>query len=75
LAGAIEVLVMNIRLRQAGRPRAIPEALESVVMELYEAGCVYRAIARILEKEHEITITKSGRENIITRQAELHHME
>lgn len=38
--------------RRAGRPRAIPDALEPVVMELHREGYGYRAIARILREEH-----------------------
>jgi hypothetical protein len=34
--------------RRPGRPRAIPRELESVVVDLYEKGYGYRAIARIL---------------------------
>ena len=39
---------MPIKIRKAGRPRAIPEEMESVVVELYDRGYGYRAIARIL---------------------------
>ena len=37
-----------IRDRKPGRPRAIPEDTEPVVVNLYERGYGYRAIARIL---------------------------
>ena len=37
-----------IRERKPGRPRAVPEAFESVVVDFYEQGYGYRAIARIL---------------------------
>jgi len=39
---------MPVKLRKAGRPRAIPEDMESVVVKLYDRGYGYRAIARIL---------------------------
>ena len=39
---------MHIKVRKAGRPRAIPEHLEPVVVELYCRGYGYRAIANIL---------------------------
>lgn len=42
------------KARKPGRPRAIPEDLESVVVELYRQGHGYRAIARILRNEYEI---------------------
>lgn len=37
-----------MRARKPGRPRAIPEELEPVIVELYRQGNGYRAIARIL---------------------------
>jgi len=37
-----------LRAKKAGRPRAIPEEMESVVAELYERNYGYRTIARIL---------------------------
>lgn len=46
------VMETDIRSRRAGRPRAIPDALEPVVVELHCAGYGYRAIARILREEH-----------------------
>jgi hypothetical protein len=39
---------MPIKVRKAGRPRAIPESVEPVVAALYDRGYGYRAIARIL---------------------------
>ena len=48
------VEVMPVKTRKPGRPRAIPEALESVVIKLYLQGYGYRAIARILRNEYEI---------------------
>lgn len=42
------------KARKPGRPRAIPEDLESVVVELYRQGHGYRAIARILRNEYGI---------------------
>ena len=40
--------VQVIRARKAGRPRAIPKNVEPVVIDLWEHGYGYRAIARIL---------------------------
>ena len=37
-----------IKERKPGRPRAVPEDFERVVVGLYEQGYGYRAIARIL---------------------------
>jgi len=37
-----------------GRPRAIPQELESFVIELHGLGYGYRAIARTLRNEHHI---------------------
>jgi len=42
------VAEMPIKARKAGRPRAIPEEVEPVVVELYDRGYGYRAIAREL---------------------------
>jgi len=39
------------RVRKAGRPRAIPDDLEPVVIKLYREGYGYRAIARIMRDE------------------------
>ncbi len=39
------------KLRKPGRPRAIPEEVEPVVVELYKQGYGYRAIARILRSQ------------------------
>jgi len=44
----VMVKEMPIKLRKAGRPRAIPEDMEPVVVELYGKGYGYRAIARVL---------------------------
>jgi transposase len=40
------------RARKPGRPKAIPLEMEGVVVELYRQGYGYRAITRILKKEH-----------------------
>ena len=37
-------------LRKPGRPRAIPKEYESVVLEMYDQGDGYRAIARRLRQ-------------------------
>jgi transposase len=42
-------------LRKPGRPRAIPEKMESLVAELYRRGCGYRAISRLLRNEHGVS--------------------
>jgi hypothetical protein len=42
----------EIKRRRAGRPKAIPEPLEAVVLGLYAQGYGYRAIARILKEDH-----------------------
>jgi hypothetical protein len=39
---------MPIKVRKAGRPRAIPKEVEPVVAMLYDRGYGYRAIARML---------------------------
>ena len=38
--------------RKPGRPRAIPKEYEALVVELYDQGYGYRAIARILREEY-----------------------
>lgn len=40
--------VQVTKVRKAGRPRAIPEHIEPMVVDLWERGYGYRAIARIL---------------------------
>ena len=40
------------KARKPGRPRAIPEEMWPVLVELYRQEYGYRAIARILRKEH-----------------------
>jgi len=45
--GAIEK-----KARKPGRPRAIPEDMEPVLVELYGQGYGYRAISRMLRNEH-----------------------
>ena len=40
------------KARKPGRPRAIPEEMESAVSELYRQGNGYRAIVRILREEY-----------------------
>ena len=49
------VKTMIIEGRKPGRPRAIPKDIEPVVVDLYERGYGYRAIAGILNsQEHGI---------------------
>ena len=42
------VIPVPKRARKPGRPRAIPQEMEPVVVDLYEQNYGYRAIARIL---------------------------
>ena len=42
------VKAMPVKTREPGRPKAITEDLEPVVIELWERGYGYRAIARLL---------------------------
>jgi len=42
------VKAMPLKARRPGRPRAIPKDIEPVVLDLWERGYGYRAIARIL---------------------------
>jgi hypothetical protein len=42
------VINMPVKTRKVGRPRAIPEDALPVVVELYDRGYGYRAIAAIL---------------------------
>ena len=41
-------------VRRPGRPKAIPQELESIVLELYRLGYGYRAIARILRTDYHL---------------------
>ena len=45
------VKLVIIKHRKPGRPRAIPEDIEPVVVDLYERGYGYRAIACILNSQ------------------------
>lgn len=40
--------------RKAGRPRAVPAEMESALVELYDRGYGYRAIARMLNTEYGV---------------------
>jgi hypothetical protein len=40
------------KARKPGRPRAIPEDIEPIIVDLYNQGYGYRAIARILRREY-----------------------
>lgn len=42
------VKAVPVKARRPGRPRAIPKDIEPVVLDLWESGYGYRAIARIL---------------------------
>ena len=42
------VKAIPVKARRPGRPRAIPKDIECVVVDLYERGYGYRAIAKIL---------------------------
>ena len=55
------------KARKPGRPRAIPEDLESVVVELYRQGHGYRAIARILRNEYGINPHFSSVRKVLLR--------
>lgn len=57
----------DIRSRRAGRPRAIPDALEPVVVELHGAGYGYRAIARILREEHGANTSFTSVRRVLVR--------
>ena len=52
--GQVTQVKASEKVRQPGRPRAIPPELEPVVIELYSLGYGYRAIARTLRKEYYI---------------------
>ena len=46
------VMLGEQHLRKPGRPKAIPKEYKPIVVEMYDQGYGYRAIARILRKEH-----------------------
>ena len=50
LGGEVMEMVTGVpvKVRKSGRPRAIPENIEPVVVQLWERGYGYRAIARML---------------------------
>ena len=55
----------------AGRPRVIPEELCPVLIDLYRAGNGYRAIARVLEMEHSLSIDYSTVRRALLRLGEI----
>lgn len=58
---------IKVQERRAGRPLAIPKDLEAMVLELYQAGYGYRAIARILRKEHGINPSFTSVKRVLVR--------
>ncbi len=61
----VTVIPVEKHLRKPGRPRAIPEKYEPLVVELYDQGYGYRAIARILREKYGLDasgILKGARE-------------
>jgi transposase len=59
------------KARKPGRPRAIPVEMERVVVELYREGYGYRAIARILRKEHGLNPHYSSVRKTLVRLGEV----
>ncbi len=47
---------MPVKVRKAGRPRAIPVEMESIVTELYELGNGYRAIANHMDSSYGVNV-------------------
>ena len=47
----VTVKAMTTKERKPGRPRAVPEDFESVVINFYKQGYGYRAIARMLNSQ------------------------
>lgn len=58
------------RARNPGRPRVVPEELESVVIDLYRQGYGYRSIARILRNECGINPHFSSVRKVLIRLGE-----
>ncbi len=59
------------KAKKQGRPRVIPEDLEPVVVELYQQGYGYRAIACILRNEYSIDPHFSSIRKTLTRLGEV----
>lgn len=54
-AGTAQCAKVLEKVRQPGRPRAIPPELETVVIDLYKIGYGYRAIAGIIKSDYHIS--------------------
>ena len=52
---------------QPGRPRAIPEQLEPLVIELYRRGSGYRSIATLLGHDYAIRADFSSVKRLLRR--------
>ena len=59
------------KARKPGRPRAIPEGMEPVVVELYRQGYGYRAITRILRKDYGLNPHYSSVRKTLIRMGEV----
>ena len=59
------------RARKPGRPRAIPEEMDPVLVELYNRGYGYRAIARILRKDYGLNPHYSSVRKTLIRLGEI----
>ena len=62
------VRAVIIKDKRPGRPRVIPKDIEPVVVDIYERGYGYRAIARILNsREYGISAHFSSIREILIR--------
>jgi hypothetical protein len=59
--------------RKAGRPRAIPDKLESIIIDLYKNGYGYRSIAGILRNDYQINSDFSTVKRALKRLGVLPH--
>lgn len=72
----MKMVKATVNPRQPGRPRAIPEELEDVVVSLYESGYGYRAIARILcSPEYGIDVHFSSVRKALIRLGKVQHTD
>lgn len=58
---------MDFWSKKPGRPKAIPDALEPAVVRLYELGCGYRRIAKILREQHGANPSFSSVKRVLAR--------
>jgi transposase-like protein len=72
-AGPVQQVKALEKVRKPGRPRAIPAELEPTVIDLYNLGYGYRAIAKTLRKDYYLNPDFSTVKRTLKRLGTLPH--